>query len=272
MSTVARWWRPLVFGAWSWIAFVLAVTFWKAWDIPTRLPEINELATAHLFLFPVSLLLFLALSWVRKQRDEAEPTAEPKIASMPRWRATIGIWVLAFLHPVSCGLYPAVFNFDDRTVKEITRAVSEMRVGMTRAEAARQILALNASLPVSMDTDRAKHEFHQRLVARYLATADRTERERLGNELSRAILVFVAMAPDGKPLEPNAPEEFFQRRVRAKSDIGEDRIRIRYDPSGGLQEVVYSSNRQLTETRGACTIHMIVPAPPESSFPYPCTS
>jgi hypothetical protein len=37
-----------------------------------------------------------------------------------------------------------------------------------------------------------------------------------------------------------------------------------------VEEIVYTSNRQLTEVRGPCTVHLVVPSPPETSFPYPC--
>ena len=168
MTFVVRWGPTLILAAWAWIAVVLGVTFWRVWDIPKRLPEINAIATEHLFLVPVSLLLFFALSWIRRQRDEAEGN----LTLFPRWRSTLAIWLLAFLHPVSCGLYPSVFNLDSRTTNEITSAVSQMQVGMSRAEVERQIVALNTDLPIAMETNRAEHEAHARAVTRYLSTPD----------------------------------------------------------------------------------------------------
>ena len=259
MTFVSRWGPTLILAAWVWIAVVLNVTFWQVWDIPKRLPEINAIATEHLFLAPVSLLLFFALSWIRRQRDEAEG----KFTTSPRWRATLAIWLLAFLHPVSCGLYPSLFNLDSRTVEGITSAVAKMQAGMSRAEVERQIVALNADLPIPMETNRAEHEAHARAVARYLSTPDPGERQRLRSDISRAILVFV-------PSSPGSREELYERRIRASSDIGVDRIKVRYGTGDKVEEIIYSSNRQLTEVRGACTIHVIVPAPPETSFPYPC--
>ena len=256
MTFVVRWGPALILAAWAWIAVVLSVTFWRVWDIPKRLPEISAIATEHLFLVPVSLLLFFVLSWIRQQRDEAEVSR----STFPRWRATLGIWLLAFLHPVSCGLYPSVFNLDSRTMNEITSAVSKMQAGMSRTEVERQIVALNAELPISMETNWVEHEAHARAVARYLSTPDPEERQRIWSNLSRAILVFV----------PGSREELYERRIRASSDIGVDRIKVRYGTGDKVEEIIYSSNRQLTEVRGACTIHVVVPAPPDTSFPYPC--
>ena len=54
--------RAGVPAAWAWILFVTVLSFWGAWDIPARLPDINEVATTHLFLAPVSLILFMLLS------------------------------------------------------------------------------------------------------------------------------------------------------------------------------------------------------------------
>ena len=266
MTFVVRWGPALILAAWAWIAVVLSVTFWRVWDIPKRLPEINAIATEHLFLVPVSLFLFFVLSWIRQQRDEAEVSR----STFPRWRATLGIWLLAFLHPVSCGLYPSVFNLDSRTMNEITSAVSKMQAGMSRTEVERQIVALNAELPISMETNWVEHEAHARAVARYLSTPDPEERQRIWSNLSRAILVFVPRGPDGKPFSPGSREELYERRIRASSDIGVDRIKVRYGTGDKVEEIIYSSNRQLTEVRGACTIHVVVPAPPDTSFPYPC--
>lgn len=266
MTFVSRWGRTVILAAWVWIALVLAVTFWRVWDIPRRLPEINAVATKHLFLFPVSLLLFFALSWIRQQRDNGEGG----LHTFPRWYATIGIWLLAFLHPVSCGLYPAVFNFDSRTVEEITRAVGNMQVGMSRDEVERKIVALNDDLPIPMATNQTEHEAHARAVAQFLNRSDPGEQQRLWPGISRAILVFVPWGPDGKPPTPGARGQLFQRRIRASSDIGVDRIKVRYGAGDKVEEIIYSSNRQLTEVRSTCTIHLIVPAPPETSFPYPC--
>ena len=266
MTFVVRWGPALILAAWAWIAVVLSVTFWRVWDIPKRLPEISAIATEHLFLFPVSLLLFFTLSWIRQQRDEAEARS----SAFQRWRATFGIWLLAFLHPISCGLYPSVFNLNSHTMKEITSAVSKMQVGMSRAEVERQIVALNAELPISMETNRAEHEAHARAVARYLSTPDPGERQRIWADISRAILVFVPRGPAGQPFSPGSREELYERRIRASSDIGVDRIKVLYGTGETVEEIIYSSNRQLTEVRGACTIHVIVPAPPDTSFPYPC--
>ena len=233
------------------------------------MPEINEIATTHLFLFPVSLILFLLLSWVRQFYDDVE--AHPGPRPYPRWRATLGIWILAFLHPVSCGLYPAAFNLDNRTVDEIGHVVGAMQVGMPRAEVERQIMTLNATLPISMQANRALHRQHQEEVARYLAEKDQTVRRRLWSEVSRATLIFIPWSTkSGEEPDREARVQVFQRRVRASSDIGVDMIRIRYGASFTVEEIVYSSNRQLTMEREPCTIHLVVPTPPDSSFPYPC--
>jgi hypothetical protein len=266
VTFVSRWGPTLIIAAWAWIGLVLALTFWGVWDIPKRLPEINAIATEHLLLFPVSLVLFFTLSWIRQQRD----ALDGRLHTFPRWSATIGIWLLAFLHPVSCGLYPAAFNLDSRTVEEITRGVSKMHAGMSRADVEQKIVALNADLPVPMETSLAEHEAHARAVARYLSTDNAEERQRLWPEISRAILVFVPWGPDGKPPRADAHGQFFQRRIRASSDIGLDEIKVRYGADDKMEEIIYSSNRQLTEVRAPCTIHMIVPASPEASFPYPC--
>lgn len=261
--------RALISGAWGWAFLVIALTFWGAWEIPARMPEINEIATTHLFLFPVSLVLFFLLSWLRQRHDAAEGNKGPRL--FVRWPATIGIWLLVFLHPASCGLYPAVFNLDTQTVEGISRAVSAMRVGMSRIEVERQIVGLNAALPVSMGTDLGQHGQRQREVARYLVESDQAVRRLLWQDLSRAILVFVPWnpKPGGEP-EQDARVQVFQRRLRASSDIGVDTIRVRYGPSFLVEEILYSSNRQLTEVRGPCTVHLVVPSPPEASFPYPC--
>jgi hypothetical protein len=251
------------------MALVIALSFWGAWDIPARLPDINEVATTHLFLAPVSLILFFVLSWIRQYYDDEE--AHPGPRPFPRWRATLGIWVLAFLHPVSCGLYPAAFNLDTRTVEDISQAVGTMQAGMPRDEVERRIVELNASLPISMETDRGRHRRLQEEAARYLATPDAAVRRSLWPALSRATLVFIPWS--GKLAEEpdrNAREQVFLRRTRAPSDIGVDKIRVRYGPAFATEEIVYSSNRQLTEERAPCTVHLVMPAPPEASFPYPC--
>lgn len=249
---------------------VIALTFWRAWEIPARMPEINEVATTHLFLVPISLLLFLSLSWLRQRHDAAEGNKGPRL--FVRWPATLGIWLLAFLHPVSCGLYPAVFNLDTQTVEGISRAVSAMPAGIPRTEVEKQIVALNASLPVSMGTDLSQHRQRQREVSRYFSESDQAVRLHLWRDLSRAILVFVPWNPKpGEEPQQEAQVQVFQRRMRASSDIGADTIRVRYGPSFLVEEIVYTSNRQLTEVRGACTVHLVVPAPPEASFPYPCS-
>jgi len=251
------------------MALVIALSFWGAWDIPARLPDINEVATTHLFLAPVSLILFFVLSWIRQYYDDEE--AHPGPRPFPRWRATLGIWVLAFLHPVSCGLYPAAFNLDTRTVEDISQAVGTMQAGMPRDEVERRIVELNASLPISMETDRGRHRRLQEEAARYLATQDAAVRRSLWPALSRATLVFIPW--NGKLAEEpdrNAREQVFLRRTRATSDIGVDKIRVRYGPAFTTEEIVYSSNRQLTEERAPCTVHLAMPAPPEASFPYPC--
>ena len=178
---------------------------------------------------------------------------------------------MLFLHPVACGLYPAVFNVDTRTVEDISRTVAAMQVGMSRAALDQQIVALNATLPVSMGTDLAQHRRHQGEVSRYLTERDQAVRRELWPLLSRATLVFVPWdkTSGGEP-DREAREQVFHRRMRASSDIGVDTIRIRYGPSFTVEEIVYSSNRQLLMERQPCTVHLIVPAPPEASFPYPC--
>src|SRR2546422_458746 len=113
--------KVLVPAAWGWVLLVAVLTFWGIWDNPARVPDINEVATTHLFLFPVSMALFFLLSWLRQYYDDEPSHPDPR--PFVRWRATLGIWTLALLHPVSCALYPAVFNLDDRTVDEISRAV-----------------------------------------------------------------------------------------------------------------------------------------------------
>jgi hypothetical protein len=268
MLAVSRWWATLIFAGWAWILVVLVVTFWKAWEIPFQLPEINEVATTHLFLFPVSLVLFLSLSWIRQRRDEK--AGSPPIQSFPRWRATLPIWLLIILHPISCGLYPAIFNLDSRTVQEIVLAVGDMSVGMPRAEVQRRIIALNSSLPVPIGADLSEHDFRVRQVAQYLSTQDPVIRERLWPDISRATLVFLPMASSGSAPDLEQTEQHFRRRLRGASDIGIDTIRIEYGPAWTVVKIVYTSNRQLTEVRGPCTIHLIIPAPPEVSFPYPC--
>ena len=266
MTFTARWGSPLVLAAWAWIILVLAVTFRRAWDLPRRLPDINAVATEHLFLVPVSFLLFFALSWIRKQQDATDGRGN----TFPRWRATIALWVLAFLHPVSCGLYPAVFNLDNSTQERITSSVAGMHRGMSRSEVEREIILLNARLPIPMGADQAEHETQARAVERYLSSRDAEERARIWAQISRAILIFVPWGPRGTPPDPADPSQFFQRRTRASSDMGQDRIKIRYGPADQVEEIIYSSNRQLTEARGPCTIHLIVPPPAEASFPMPC--
>ena len=123
--------EALVPAAWGWALLVVSVTFWKIWEIPARLPDINEVATTHLFLFPVSLALFFLLSWIRQYYDDEQ--AHPGPRPFVRWRATVGIWMLALLHPVSCALYPAVFNLDDRT------DIAEMPLRPARGDLAHQI-------------------------------------------------------------------------------------------------------------------------------------
>jgi hypothetical protein len=261
--------RAGVPAAWVWILLVAVLSFWGAWDIPSRLPDINEVATTHLFLAPVSLILFLLLSWIRKRFDDEE--TRPGSRPFVRWRATLGIWVLAFLHPISCGLYPAAFNLDDRTVDAVTRAVGAMPVGLPRVEVERRLVELNASLPISMATDRSRHRKLRDEAARYLSETDAAVRRSLWPELSRAALVFIPWS--GKLAEePDRREraQVFLRRTRVTSDIGVDKIRIRYGPAWTVEEIVYSSNRQMTMERTPCTVHLVVPAPPEASFPYPC--
>jgi len=255
--------------AWGWALLVVVVTFWKAWDIPARLPDINDVATTHLFLFPVSLVLFFLLSWIRQYYDDEQ--AHPGPRPFVRWRATLGIWALALLHPVSCALYPAAFNLDDRTVDGISRAVGTMHVGMSRDEVEKQLIELNTTLPISMRTDREQHWRWQEELARYLSEKDPAVRRRIWPDLARATLVFI---PWGAKLndepDPTAHEQVFLRRTRGSSDIGVDKLRVRYTPAFAVEEIVYSSNRQLTMEREPCTIHLKVPAPPATNFPYPC--
>jgi hypothetical protein len=261
--------RALIGAAWGWVFLVGLLTFWGAWEIPARMPDINEVATTHLFLFPVSLVLFLALSWLRKSHDDAE--ANPWFQSVSRWRATVGVWVLLLLHPVSCGLYPAVFNLDTRTVEDIRREVAKLQVGAPRADVEKLIGTLNATLPVSMGTDLVQHRVRQAEVVRYLTERDPATRKALWPRLSRATFVFMpwGLKPGEEP-DLAGREQVFLRRSRATSDIGVDKIKVRYGRGFVMEEMVYSSNRQLTENRGTCTIHLTVPAPPEASFPYPC--
>ena len=261
--------RAGVPAAWAWILLVVVLSFWGAWDIPARLPDINDVATTHLFLAPVSLILFMLLSWIRKHDDDG--AAQPGPRPFSRWRATAGIWALIVLHPVSCGLYPAVMNLDDRTVDAVTRVVGAMPVGLPRVEVERRLVELNALLPISMATDRSRHRKLQDAAARYLSEKNAAVRRVLWPELSRATLVFIPWS--GKLAEEpdrNAREQVFLRRTRATSDIGVDKIRVRYGPAWTVEEIVYSSNRQLLMERQPCTVHIIVPAPPEASFPYPC--
>lgn len=255
--------------AWAWILLVTALSFWGAWEIPSRFPDINDIATTHLFLAPVSFVLFLLLSWIRKQYDD--DAVPPGGRLFVRWRATIGIWILVLLHPVSCGIYPAVFNLDDRTVDAVTRAVGAMSVGMPRVEVERRMVEMNMALPISMATDRSRHQHLQNQVARFLAAQDAAVRRALWLELSQATLVFIPWS--GTPAEEpdrTARDQVFLRRTRATSDIGVDRVRVRYGPAFTVDEIVYASNRQLTMERTPCTVHLIVPSPPEASFPYPC--
>jgi hypothetical protein len=263
--------QAVVPAAWAWILLVVVLSFWGAWDIPSRLPDINEVATTHLFLAPISLLLFLLVSWTRKHFDDDE--AHPGPRPFARWRATLGIWLLAFLHPVSCGLYPAAFNLDTRTVEDISRAVRSMQVGMPRDEMEQRIVALNAALPISMQMDQERHRRDQQDVARYLAEKDPAIRRQLWPALSRDTFVFIPWGtkPGAEP-DRNAREQVFLRRVRASSDIGVDKIQIRYGPAFLAEEIVYSSNRQLLMESQPCTIHVMIPAPPDAEFPYPCPS
>jgi hypothetical protein len=261
--------RAVVPAAWAWILLVIVLSFWGAWDIPSRLPDINEIATTHLFLAPISLILFLLVSWIRKHFDDEE--AHPGSRPFARWRATLGIWLLAFLHPVSCGLYPTAFNLDTRTVEDISRAVSEMQVGMARDEVEKRIVEVNAALPISMQMDQERHRKDQQDVARYLAEQDPAVRRQLWPALSRDTFVFIPWgAKPGEEPDRNAREQVFLRRMRASSNIGVDRIQIRYGPAFLMEEMVYSSNRQLLMERQPCTIHVIIPVPPEAEFPYPC--
>jgi hypothetical protein len=259
----SRWPSLVIAGAGLWVAVVLAITFWRAWDIPQRLPDINDVATMHLFLFPVSLLVFLTLSWVRQQHNQSG-------ADHARWRVTLLLWLLVFLHPVSCTLYPAVFNLDRQAVEGITTVVRTMQVGMPRDQVERKIIDLNQSLPVSMSIDDTQHEAEVKEVAQYLSTSDPEQRQRLRSKIVRATLVFVPVEKAGQSAENNPREQVFQRRLRRSSDIGVDRIEVRYGPTDRLEQIIYSSNRQLTEVRAPCTIHFIVPAPPDTAFPYPC--
>jgi len=261
--------KALVPAAWGWVLLVVVLTFWGVWDIPARMPDINEVATAHLFFFPVSLVLFFLLSWIRQYYDDEQVHPGPR--PFARWRATVGIWVLLFLHPVSCGLYPAAFNLDDRTVEGISRVVSTMRLGMSRADVEKRIIEMNAALPVSMQTDQEQHRRRQEEVARYLGEQDPAVRRRLWPDLARATLVFIPWgAKPGEEPDPTTHEQVFLRRTRSSSDIGVDKIRVRYTPAFTVDEIVYSSNRQLAMEREPCTVHLKVPAPPEASFPYPC--
>jgi hypothetical protein len=263
--------RAVVPAAWAWILLVIVLSFWGAWDIPSRLPDINEIATTHLFLAPISLMLFLLMSWVRKRFDDEE--AYPGSRPFTRWRATLGIWLLAFLHPVSCGLYPTAFNLDTQTIEAISRTVSAMQVGMPRDEVEKRIVELNAALPISMQMDQERHRRDQQDVARYLAEQDPVARRQLWPALSRDTFVFIPWGTKpGEEPDRNAREQVFLRRMRASSNIGVDRIQIRYGPAFWVEEVVYSSNRQLLMEPQPCTIHTIIPAPPEAEFPYPCPS
>lgn len=261
--------KALVPAAWGWALLVAVLTFWGAWDIPARMPDINEVATTHLFFFPVSLVLFFLLSWIRRYYDDEQTHPGPR--PFVRWRATLGIWVLLFLHPVSCGLYPAAFNIDDRTVEEISRVVGTMHVGVSRADVEQRIIELNTALPITMRTDREQHRRWQEEVAQYLLEKDPAVRRRLWPDLARAMLVFIPWG--AKPREEpdlTAREQVFLRRTRVASDIGVDKLRVRYTPSFTVDEIVYSSNRQLSMAREPCTVHLKVPAPPEASFPYAC--
>jgi hypothetical protein len=261
--------KALVPAAWGWALLVVAVTFWGAWDIPARLPDINAVATTHLFFFPVSLVLFFLLSWIRRYYDDEQTQLSPR--PFVRWRATLGLWTLALLHPVSCALYPAAFNLDDRIVDEISRAVSTMHVGMSRAEVEKRIIEMNAGLPISMQTDREQHRRWQEEVARYLLEKNPAVRRRIWPDLARATLVLIPWgAKPGEEPDPAAREQVFLRRTRATSDIGVDKIRVHYTPVFTVDEIVYSSNRQLTMEREPCTVHLKVPAPPDTNFPYPC--
>lgn len=261
--------RALVEAVWAWALLVCAITFWRVREIPSRMPDINEVATTHLFLFPISLILFFGLSWLRKRQDD--PDADPGFRSFARWRATVGLWVLLVLHPLSCGLYPAVLNLDSTTVEDISAEVSKLRVGASRAEVEQLIQTLNRTLPVSMGTDLAQYRAHQAEVAHYMAEHDPTLRRELWPHLSRANFVFIPWGlKAGEEPDPAGREQLFLRRSRATSDIGVDKIRVRYGPDSRMQDLGYSSNRQLTENRGTCTVHLTVPAPPEASFPYPC--
>jgi len=258
--------RMLLLAAWAWILLVITVTFWNAWEIPARMPEINDVATVHAFLFPISLLLFLSLSWARQRQDNPETGWGRR--SFPRWRATMALWLLVLVHPASCGLYPAMYNLDDETVAEISGAVKAMPVGISRGDVEKRILELNGSLPVSMKANAETHRMRQAEVADYLA-GDPVVRHRLWPSVSRAMFVFIPWGEKGEEPNPESPQVFI-RRMRPTSDIGVDRLTIRYGPSSRMEEITYSSNRQLTEERSTCTVHLVVPAPPEASFPYPC--
>jgi PII-like signaling protein len=259
----SKWASLGIAGAGVWVAVVLVITFWRAWDIPTRLPDINQVATIHLFLFPVSLLIFFTLSWIRQQQNQQDVVSAP-------WRLTVILWVLVLLHPVSCGLYPALFNLDQRTVEGITTVMGTIQVGMPRDQVEQKILELNRALPVSMGVDDTQHDANVDAMAQYLTTTDPEQRYRLRLKMVHATLVFVPTEKGDQAAPTNPRQEVFQRRVRRSSDIGVDRIEIRYGTGDRLEQLVYSSNRQLTEVRAPCTIHFIVPAPPETSFPYPC--
>ena len=122
-----------------------------------------------------------------------------------------------------------------------------------------------------MATDRTGHQQLQEQVARLMAETDPAVQRQRWSELSQATLVFIpwGVKPGEEP-DRNARDQVFLRRTRATSDIGVDRIRVRYGPAWTVEEIVYSSNRQMTMEREPCTIHQIVPSPPEASFPYPC--
>ena len=132
-------------------------------------------------------------------------------------------------------------------------------------------IELNTTLPISMGTAREQHRKWQEEVARYLLEKAPAVRRQLGPDLPRATLVFI---PWGAKLneepDPTAREQVFVRRTRASSDIGVDKLRVRYTPTFTVDEIVYSSNRQLTMAREPCTVHLKIPTPPATNFPYPC--
>src|SRR5437879_11041182 len=146
-----------------------------------------------------------------------------------------------------------------------------MRVGMPRDEIEQRIIELNATLPISMQTAGQQHRVRQEEVARYLLEKDPAVRRQIWPDLARATLVFIPWgAKPGEEPDPTAREQVFLRRTRASSDIGVDTLRVRYTSAFTVDELVYSSDRQLTMEREPCTVHLIIPAPPATNFPSPC--